>query len=370
MTTSLDDFGKLFPALERYTWLNTATVPPGCEPVLRAAREALEGWERGKFSWQAWEGEAYATRELFARLIGVEARTVALMSSVAEAASTVAAALPPGKVVVGEREFHSNIFPWTALRERGFEVEEVQAEDDVVSTDALIAAVDERTVLVAVSEVQSSNGYRVDVRRLAEACRAAGARLFVNLTQSLGALRFDAAEVGADYVAAHGYKWLLGMRGAAWMHVREDRLEALRPIAPNWHSIRDPYADYYGSEFDPAPGAGWLDTSIDWMPWIGSRAALELVASLDREQVERHALALSAAFRAEVTARGFEVVREEVPTQIVSLRVPDPEALVERLRERRVVGAVRGGSLRLGFHGFNRGEDVETALDALEASAR
>src|SRR5919106_7020171 len=109
-------FRAEFPALERLVWLNTATIAPGARPVLEAMRAALGEWEDGSASWQSWEADAYATRERFARLIGARAEDVALMTYLAEAAATVAGSLPPGRVVVGEREFRSNLFPWLALR--------------------------------------------------------------------------------------------------------------------------------------------------------------------------------------------------------------------------------------------------------------
>lgn len=362
-------FRRLFPAMERLTYLNTATAPPAARPVLEALRRAEGEWERGEFSWQAWEGQAHATREVFGRLVGAEADRVALMGSVAEAAATVAASLPPGRVVVGEREFQSNLLPWVALRRRGWDVAEVPAEGGVVPTERLASAVTKDTVLVAISEVQSSNGFRVRLRDVARACRAVGSRLFVNVTQSLGALRFDAG-IQADYVTGHGYKWLLAPRGAAWLAVRGDRLDELRPLIPNWHSVEEPYADYYGSSMPLAATASRLDTSMAWFPWVGARAALDLVTSLDAEAVERRCLELAAAFRSGAEERGYGTVPGEAPSQIVAVDVPEPDELKRRLADRRVIGAVRGGFLRLGFHAFNDGADVEAALDALPERRR
>lgn len=365
MSITLEEFRGLFPSLQRLVWLNTPTVAPGARPVVEAIHRAESEWERGEFSWQAWEADAYATRSLFARLIGAPDDSVALLGSVAEAASTVAASLPQGRVVVGEREFASNLFPWLALRERGWEVIEVPAKEGVVSTDALIADIDHHTVLVAVSEVQSSNGYRINVPQLSARCRDAGARLFVNLTQSLGALRFDASAPGADFATSGAYKWLLGPRGAAWLYVRPDRRTELSPLIPNWHTPEDPYADYYGGPLEIAPGTRGLDTSFSWFPWVGARAALELIDSLDRDAAEVRCLHLAAAFREGVRERGFEQSMEEVPSQTVAVSVPDAEGVRARLKERRVMAAVRAGSIRFGFHAFNDEGDVATALEAL-----
>ena len=361
----LPTFREQFPALERYAWLNTPTVPPGNRPTLEAVRRVIEEWERGEFSWQAWEAQADQTRSRFAAILGVDPSQIALIHALVEGAATVAASLPRGKVVVGAAEFRSNLFPWLALRRRGFEVYEVPARDGVVPTEALAAEVDQATVLLAVSEVQSSNGYRIDVPALAERCREVGARIFVNLTQCLGALRFDVARADPDYVAAHGYKWLLGPRAAGWLYVRRDRLPEVEPLMPSWKSVPDPYEDYYGGPMDLAPEARKLDTSLAWFSWPGARAALDLLRSLDPRTVEHRCLELASAFREGARERGFRPVPEELPTQTVALDVPDPDALRERLRAQDVVGAVRGGRLRLGFHAFNDETDVARSLEAL-----
>lgn len=363
-------FRALFPALERFTYLNTATAAPAARPVLQALRRAEREWEEGTFDWQAWEAEAHATRGLFARLIGAEASSVALVSSVSEAAATVARSLRlPGRVVVGAREFQSNLLPWLALRERGFTVTEVAADaNDVVATDALVGAIDERTTLVAVSEVQSASGFRVRVPEIARRAHAVGARLFLSVIQSVGALRIDLRESEVDFVVSHGYKWLLAPRGAAWLYVRPDRLPELEPLAPNWKSVASPYEDYYGPSV-LAPDARRLDTSLAWFPWVGAKAALELLLAQDPAAIEERALSLAGAFRDGARALGLVLVPEDAPSHVVAVVVPDPERLRASLARDRVVAAVRSRYLRVGFHAFNDGADVSAALRAL-ASAR
>jgi selenocysteine lyase/cysteine desulfurase len=360
---NLDELRGLFPALERVTYLNSATTSPACIPVLEALQRVQEEWASGEFSWQAWENEAEATREVFGRLVGGRGEHVALLGSVSEAAATVAQSLhPPGKVVVGAREFQSNLLPWLALEGRGFEVVQVPALDGIVRTEALVQAIDGETTLVAVSDVQSATGFRVHLEEIVKACRQHGARLFVDAIQSVGALRFVP---GADFVAAHAYKWLLGPRGAAWLWISPDRLEELTPLAPSWKTVPEPYADYYGGPVELPLHARRVDLPLAWQIWPAVLAALRTITSLDAVEIEQHCLSLASAFREEATRRGFSMVPEEAPSQIVALGVADPTALQARLKEHRVIAAVRGGSLRLGFHAYNDQSDVATALEAL-----
>lgn len=359
---NLEELRGLFPALENLTYLNTATSAPASTPVLQAFRQMQDEWASGDFSWQAWESEAEATRELFAELVGGRPENVALLGTVAEAAATVGASLERGKVVVGSREFQSNLLPWLALERRGFDVVQVPATDGVVRTEALIEAVDDDTTLVAVSDVQSANGFRVHLDEVVEACKRHGARLFVDAIQSLGALTFTP---GADYVAAHAYKWLLGPRGASWLWISPELLDEMYPLAPSWKTVPEPYADYYGGPIELPSHARRVDLPLAWQVWPGARAALEVISELDAAEAEKRCLSLAGAFRDEAIRRGFTLVPEDAPSQIQSLSVSDPAALKARLVERKVIGAIRGGSFRLGFHAYNDESDLEAALDAL-----
>jgi selenocysteine lyase/cysteine desulfurase len=237
----------------------------------------------------------------------------------------------------------------------------------VVTTEALISAIDERTTLVAVTEVQSANGFRVGMPAIVARAHAVGARVFLSAMQSVGVLRTSVRESDPDYLVAHGYKWLLGPRGAAWLYVRPDRIAELEPLAASWKSVPDPYADYYGAA-PLAEGARKLDMSLAWFSWVGAKAALELLLSLPRDAVESRALELAREFRDAARQVGFSLAPVEEPSQIVAVVVPGPEELRARLARERVIGAVRGGYLRVGFHGFNDRSDVRAALVALRGS--
>ncbi|GLW06195.1 aminotransferase class V [Microtetraspora sp. NBRC 13810] len=361
--TTAEEFRALFPALRSTVWLDTPGAPPGADPVVEALRDALSAWSGGDFSWQAWDDASAQARVLFARLVGAEPGTVSTMGSLAEAAATVAASIPPGRrVVVAAEEFRSNLFPWLDRHQ----VTAVPPRDGVTRVEDLVDALDEGTELLAVSEVTSREGRRLDLAALREATDRVGARLFVNLTQSLGVLRFDAAAVRPDYLAVHGYKWLLCPRGAAWLVTRADRLAGLRPLAPGWKSTSPPHG-YFGGPMRLAADAGRADASPAWLSWIGARAALGLIGSLDPARVERHCLDLAGSLVEQAAALGFRRTSRGALSHIAVLHAADADRLAGRLLRHGIRATALGDRVRFGFHYFNDETDVLAVLRALRA---
>lgn len=354
-------FREMFPALAWQVWLDTPASAPGAMPVTAALVSAVAGWQEGSFGAADWEAAAPRARAGFARYLGVPEEHVALMGSVAEAAATVAASLPSqgGTVVVGDGEFRSNLFPWLALEARGYRI--IRAPDGGSRTESLLAAIDERTALIAVSHVVSADGERVDLVRLRAAADAAGAQIFADVTQSLGVLGMDLAASRPDYLAVHGYKWLLCPRGAAWLVTRH--YDELRPLMPGWNSAAD--GGYFGGTLRLAAGAARCDTSPAWLSWIGAEAAIALLSALPASAVERHCLDLAAAFRHGALEVGAMPVGTGQASHIAVVRVRDPDTVSARLRAAGVRARLLGDRLRVGFHYFNNHEDVAAALSAL-----
>jgi selenocysteine lyase/cysteine desulfurase len=330
-------------------YLDTATygLPP--RSTLDALQRALRGWQEWE-DWHRWEEDGEACRALFARIVGARAEDVSLQPAVSAAAGIVAASLPAGpgdNVVCYESDFHSVLFPFLALEQRGVEVR-------LRPLDALAGAVDERTALVAVSAVQSADGQVADLASL----RATGTRVFVDATHAVGALPVDLSH--ADYLAAAGYKWLLCPRGLAFFYVRPDRLGEIEPWLAGWKATIEPYERYYGPPRELTADARRLDTSLPWLLAAGSRPSLQLIADLGAERIAEHDLALTRRF-----CEGLGMPAPVSP--IVQLAVPDAEATLARLEAAGVRAAGRAGAVRLSFHLYNTEEDVDRALEVLAA---
>ena len=109
--------------------------------------------------------------------------------------------------------------------------------------ERLAEACDERTRIVTVSWIGFATGYRHDVAKIVEIAHKRGALMFLDAIQGLGVFPLDVNELGIDFMAADGHKWLLGPEGAGIAYIRRENLNRLRPIGPGWHSVA-PGQDY------------------------------------------------------------------------------------------------------------------------------
>jgi selenocysteine lyase/cysteine desulfurase len=263
-------------------------------------------------------------------------------------------------VVIGDDEFRSNLFPWLTLEAKGYRVIRVRRGNQS-RTESLLAAIGPDTALLAVSHVLSADGERTDLVQLRKAADAVGAQLFVDATQSLGVLDLNLRSSRPDYLAVHGYKWLLCPRGAAWLVT--PHYVTLRPLMPSWKTTAD--SGYFGGSARLPANAARCDTSPAWLSWIGAVAAIAMLSDLTKETVERHCLALAAAFREGAIRAGAVAVGSGQLSHIATVQVSDPDAVRRRLRSHRIHAQLLGNRLRAGFHYFNLEDDVAAALDAL-----
>ncbi len=328
-------------------YLNTASygLPP--RPAFEALQNALADWRGGRTSWEHWGESTEGSRAAFARLVGVAVEEVAVSATVSELIGLAASSLPDGaRVLAPEIEFTSMLFPFMVHAERGVEVA-------TVPSDRLAEAIDARTTLVAFSAVQSATGEVADIDAIIAAARHHGALVALDATQACGWLPLDASRV--DFFACAAYKWLTSPRGTAFLAVRPEQLDSLRPLSAGWYAGEDPHTSYYGPPLRLARSARRLDTSPAWFSWVGTQPALELIERIGVESIHEHDVGLANRFRAGL---GLEAA----DSAIVSAEVAGAEPALERAG---IQASVRAGSLRAAFHIYNTEADVDETLTVL-----
>lgn len=355
-----DKVRSLFHVTQERVYLATAAYGPGPTTVVEATKNAIDQWAGGGFDWQEWEAEAEKARTAFARIIQAEAEEIALLPSVSLAAAQVARGLSWNEgdnLVIGASHFRSNLFPWMQLKERGVEIRYVEPRNGCHFASDFELQTDHHTRLIVCSSVQSTNGHRIDLEALLQTADQHSSLTFVDATQQVGSLVFDAKKF--DFVAVSGYKWLLNPRGTAYLYVKREHIERMEPIAPGWKSHPQPYSNYYGGPLDHDDTARRFDQSLAWPLWVGSARALDFILEVGTAEIEERNLALSSAL-----CEALELPK--TGSSIVGVRVSDPTAVAAGLAEQGVVASLRSEFVRLAFHLFNNFEEVEMVSKLLK----
>jgi len=322
-----------------------------------------------------------AARAAAARLVNAEPEEIALAPNTSTGLHTAAGALPlaPGDVVlVSDREFPANVYPWMARRRSGVVVERAPVtpggfpdEDYLVERLA-----DPRVRVLAVSLVQFSNGYRADLARLGEACRANGAYLVVDAIQALGVVPFDVRAQPVDVVACGGQKWLLGPWGSGFCYVRRELIAELVPPMSGWLSYRgmDDFSNLLSYDDRLVDDARRFEASSPAaQDQLGLTASIGLLLELGVEAIAAYLRTLGDPLLAWAERRGVRVTSPTDPlhrSQIVCLAPPDAREANRRLRQAGIVVSLREGAIRLAPHCYNTIEEMEKVVEVLDEVVR
>jgi selenocysteine lyase/cysteine desulfurase len=228
-----------------------------------------------------------------------------------------------------------------------------------------------------VPTVHWTDGTRFDLEAVGERCRAVGAALVVDGTQSVGAVPFDVERVKPDALVVAAYKWLLGPYALAlgWFGPRFDDGT---PLEETWIA-RAGSEDFQGLVDyvdDYQPGAVRYDvgerSNFALLP--GLEAALELVLAWTPDEVSAHGARLTAPLLDEARGLGFRVEDDAWRSpHLFGLRMPaglDLAALRAALEARNVFVSLRGTSLRVSPHLYNDDGDVAALLEGMRAALR
>jgi len=368
----LDAVRRRIPLLATRVAMNACSQTPQSVTARAAAEAYLDSWARDGMDWDRWIAEVEAARAEFASLIGGQAADVAVATSVSQATAAVATGLDfTGRrygVVVSGVEFPTVAHVWRAHERLGAEVRTVAVrEDGTIGLEDYAEAVDATTLLVSAAHAYYLNGWKQDVRSLADLVHDRGALLYVDAYQSLGTEPFDAPSSGADFVASGALKFLMGIPGIAFVWVRPGLAGELHPAATGWFGRRDPFA--FDAHLDWADGARRLDTGTP--PILEAYVARAGIAWL-RELGLAHVAAWTRALAGRLVEGGRErgldpmaPVGPDQKTPTTAFRCDDSHAVEVALRARGVLASARGPAIRLAPHFYNTLEEVDRALDAL-----
>lgn len=349
-------------------------------PLSRAALAAGEAGLRAKARpWtipaSAFFEESDRARALFARLVGADAEGVALVPAASYGVAVAARNLPlraGRRIVTLADQFPSHVYGWRrAAQAAGAEVIAVALPEGGDATPPVLAAIDEACAVAALPHVLWTTGAKLDLVAIGARCRAVGAALALDLTQSAGALPIDFAAVQPDFAVAAAYKWLLGPYSTGFLYVAP-RWRDGAPLEETWlgRAGAQDFARLVDYRDAYQPGARRFDMGerANFALIPAAIAALEQLLAWTPEAIARTLAAKTAAIADRARALGLSSAPEPFRgPHYLSLALPDgaPADLPARLAAEGVHVSQRGRSLRVTPHLYNDDADADRLIGAL-----
>ncbi len=253
----------------------------------------------------------------------------------------------------------------------GAKVTQVQRRQGETWGEALLEAMNPAVKIVSTVHAHWCDGGYVDLETVGTKARKQGAALVVDLTQSLGALPFDAGKIKPDFVVSACYKWLCGPYSIGFMWVAPQHRNGLG-LEQNW-ILRKTSQDFanlinYCDEY--APGARRFDqgerANFQLMPQ--AMVGMELLLDLGPANIA----AALGALNEEIIARLDKLGCRAEPTRIraphyLSLKLPAdaPSGIVPALHQEKIYISQRGPNLRITPHVHVTEKDVDRMVAGL-----
>ena len=377
MTDELLKYREEFPILEKTNYLISNSLGPMPRTVPAQLSQYAADWgELGVKAWaRGWWEKPVDTGNEIAPLLNAEAGTVVMMPNVTIAQSAVCSAIdfnaPRDTIVMTELDFPSVLYAYEALAKRfGARIVVVRSDDGIsIDQDRLLAAIDERTRLVAISHVLFKSAFINDADAICDHAHRMGALVSLDAFHAVGIIPVDVRKSGVDFLTGGVLKWLCGGPGGCFLYAAPRVRDSLSPALTGWQAHIRPFAFEERMEYAPGPFR-WLNGT----PVIPALyAAVEGVRILKRagiDSVREKSRRQTARLIELADERGYRVNAPRDPERrggTVAIDVPHAYEVAQVLLSQEILVDYRvGAGIRAAPFFFNSDEEVESLIGAID----
>ncbi|NOY78155.1 MAG: aminotransferase class V-fold PLP-dependent enzyme [Calditrichaeota bacterium] len=375
MSMNLADVRGEFSHTRKMVYLEHAAVAPLPVRTVQAMQTFLTKRHAGPVKFDE-ENIAHLAqlRQKLAQLIQADsADRIALVPNTSTGINIFAQGFPfqPGdRILIPSIEFPSNVYPYLNLRRKGVKVDFLPVSGKEITREIIAPHFTPHTRVLAISFVQFTNGFRANLKELADFCHARGAFLAVDGIQGVGALQMNVRDWDIDFLAAGGHKWLLSPMGTGFAYLAPALLEKISPAFAGWLSVENPWnlLDFQLRFLSSAQKFELGTTNI--LGFRGMSESLDLFLEFGPKAVQDRILHLTAFLSEKLQAMGATLLsptREEQRSGIVSFALSEDDApLHQALIRKKIFLSYRLKHLRASPHFYNTEDELLAVVDALK----
>jgi selenocysteine lyase/cysteine desulfurase len=312
-------------------------------------------------------------RKKIGKLWGVESGRVSFLPTAADGMGLIARGLdwrPGDNIVTTNLEFPSVAYAWKDVAKKmGVEVRLVPHRNWRVYEEDLLDNVDERTRVLAVSQVSFYTGQNLDLKKISDNIKNLTTLFAVDSTHASGALNVPADLT--DLCVSSSYKWLLATHGVAPCYLSEKAENQIRPTCFGWHNLqvwppqgaeRQLNVEELGMPLKLEPG----NPAMIVVMFL--EKSLDLILEVGADKIQNHNRILSEKVNLGLRDLGLELIS---PLDDVSrsgntcFLSEDAQSVSVGLAKKKILVWGEYGRVRVSTHLYNSDDDVIRLINGL-----
>lgn len=338
-------------------------------------------------------------RAKVAEFIHCDADEVALVQCTSHAMGIIANAIPlePGdNVLICDLEYQASVVCWKPRVDHlGVELREVKSVNGRVTAADFAARMDEHTKVIMLASVQEINGFRADVKEIAELAHKHGCYIAIDGIQEVGAMKVDVHETDVDFYCAGSKKWIGNPFGTGFLYIKRAVAQQLEPMYYGYFSMKVPsqFKDYVSYLEDPSRSpfddAGIINDATkfeimgfaNYIGALGLKEAMQVQLDIGQDVIEQKIKSLNHHLVERLANIGIQVCSPTDDKHMSSTasfnfgfpnnNIDREKRLVTYLEERDIQVSLRSstgtGGIRVSMHYYNEMEEIDQLVDAIEA---
>ncbi len=357
-------------------YFNNASLGPCPKLVVDATnhfRALLDGFP-SKYMWGGWQEEKEATRQKVAEMFSADKEEIAMVHNTTEGMNIVAHSIelgPGDEVILADHEHPSGTVPWLHWQEiRGFKIVRPKLPILPESKEELVEvyrkAITPNTKVISMVHGTNTNGMILPVKEVSAMAHERGILVAVDAAQTAGTFKIDLHDLGCDFYAGSGHKFMFTPKGMGVFYARKDSQKHLKPLIVSRAHFRDEsirrLENYNTRNYPELLGMG---TAIDYYNLIGAEkreARLRDLKAYFREKIE-------ADDRFKLKTPGAEDLSCAIQNvEVIGKKVGDvKKALFDNyMIDCRPIGSHGINGVRISLSVFTTKADVDYLIDALK----
>ncbi len=344
--------------------------------ALETAARYTELWaKRGVRSWEdEWWMFAREIGDKIGALIGAPPDSVAMQANVTSAHAVIISCLEftseRNKLVMIDMEFPSVGYVYQRALADHAEIITVKSHDGIsIPLDEMLDAIDERTLLVPISHILFRSSYIMDVAAIMEKAHSVGALVCLDAYQAVGVYPIDVTALQVDFLVGGTLKWLCGGPGVAFLYVRPDLADKLRPRFTGWLAHENPFA-FDVSPMRYASGSYRFQSGTPVIPALyACQAGLDIISEIGVERIRARSIEMTSKLLELAAQREWKTTSPSDFAErggTIAIDLPEGLAIATELNAQDYLVDYRPqAGVRISPHFYNTDQELIDVIDKI-----